>query len=133
MKTYDIIYFKGNPNSGSFEQHETINNEILKIISSYSFQILESNHKNLENIEQPKAKVYIGFSRGSRYLSKLSNKTLRISIGGINGSSINLFKNKDDHVVLGDMSEESLEAHFTIIKEDKEEIKKLIKDFLQKS
>ncbi|NQY25379.1 MAG: hypothetical protein HRT41_15265 [Campylobacteraceae bacterium] len=129
MSTYDIVYFKGNPSSGTPLQHQHINNEILEIIQPYSYAVLDSFDKNLSNIEHPKARVYIGFSRGSRYLSKLPSNTLRISIGGIRGNGIHLFKNKDDKIVKGDISESSLNAHFIIKQKDKINLKKLIENF----
>jgi len=126
----DIVYIKGNPSSGTFLQHKEINNEIIEIIKSYSYAIIDSEGKNLSNKKIPKAKVYIGFSRGSRYLNKLDPSSLKISIAGISGSKVYLFKNNADNILLGDISEASLKAHFIIINEDKLKIKALIKDFL---
>jgi len=132
MNTYDIVYFKGNPDSGTLLQHQNINNQIIEIIKPYSYAVLDSFHKNLSNVEHPKARVYIGFSRGSRYLSKLPSNSLKISIGGIKGAGISLFKNTSDKVVLGDLDESSLNAHFIITQKDKQSIKKLIDGFLLK-
>ncbi len=126
----DIVYIKGNPSSGTSLQHKEINNEIIEIIKLYSYAIIDSEGKNLSNKKIPKAKVYIGFSRGSRYLNKLDPSSLKISIAGISGSKVYLFKNSADNILLGDISEASLKAHFIIINEDKLKIKALIKDFL---
>ena len=80
MDSYEIVYFKGNPNSGTAEQHHKINSSIIELIKQYNYLVVESEHKNLAQVIIPKAKVYIGFSRGSRYLKKLDNKTLKISL-----------------------------------------------------
>ena len=130
MYDYDIVYIKGNPSSGTLLQHEQINHNITELIKSYSYTIIDSEDKNLAGKKIPKAKVYIGFSRGSRYLKKLDSSSLKISIGGISGSKINLFKNSDDKILLGDISPSSLSAHFIIEDEDKLKIKALIQNFL---
>lgn len=130
MSCYDIVYIKGNPSSGSLEQHDKMNLCILELINTYSYKIIESENKNFFSMEIPQAKVYIGFSRGSRYLKKLPSSCLKISIGGIKGSKIKLFKNIDDNILLGDISSSSLEAHFIISKDDKRKIKELIVNFL---
>ena len=127
MYEYDIVYIKGNPKSGTKEQHEFINKTIIKLISSYKHILIESDMKNKDCVDVlPKAKVYIGFSRGSRYLKKLSKNVLKISIGGVNGTGINQFVNKADKILEGDISEDSLGAHFIIQEKDKIKIKKLI-------
>lgn len=131
MSLFDIVYIKGNPSSGSLFQHEEINEVILKLIKMYSYKIIESEHKNLAGIELPKAKIYIGFSRGSRYLNKLPSSCLKISIGGVSGSKVHLFKNKDDNILLGDLSSSSMKAHFIISQEDRTSIKELIANFLK--
>jgi len=130
MQDYDIVYFKGNPSSGTAFQHEKINKEILSLFESYSHIIMESKEKNLSNIIHPHAKVYIGFSRGSRYLKKLPQNSLKISIGGIKGNNIHLFKNRKDRVIVGDLSQASLNAHFIMEDETKSSIKKLIHSYL---
>jgi len=133
MYDCDIVYIKGNPNSGSLEQHKFINQSILKLIKDYSYKIIDSKENNKTFIEQiPKAKVYIGFSRGSRYLKKLRNSVLKLSIGGISGSGIYLFVNENDKVVEGDISTPSMSAHFEIMEKDINLINKLIKIFLIK-
>lgn len=126
MHDLDIVYIKGNPMSGTPFLHEQIDNTIIGLINQYSYLILDSEQKNLSGIKLPKAKVYIGFSRGSRYLNKLDNFSLKISIGGVSGSRIHLFKNENDHILLGDISNESMEAHFLISENDKIKIKKLL-------
>jgi len=130
MKQYDIIYFKGNPSSGTKEQHQQINNTIIKLIDTYNYLVLDSEHKNLSQIFIPKAKIYIGFSRGSRYLKKLDNGSLKISIGGVRSSQVHLFKNIHDNILQGDVSNDSLNAHFIIEEEDKIKINLLIDKFL---
>ena len=132
MITYDIVYIKGNPLSGSVLQHNLINNSIFELIKKYSYNVIESNAKNLSGITLPKAKIYIGFSRGSRYFKKLDNNSLKISIGGISTSKIHLFKNKDDNILLGDISNSSMQAHFIISDDDKIKIKTLIDNHLNK-
>ena len=132
MYEYDVVYIKGNPNSGLKLQHKQIDECIVKLIDMYSYKIIESEENNNKNIDAiPKAKVYIGFSRGSRYLKKLNKNSLKISIGGINGPQINQFVNKDDKILLGDISFESMKAHFIIEKNDQEKIKHLIREFLK--
>lgn len=131
MCNYDIVYIKGNPSSGTPLLHEQMNSTILKIIKDYHYIIIDSEDKNLSGKVIPVAKVYIGFSRGSRYLKKLPTNILKISIGGIKGSKINLFKNDEDCVVAGDLSLESLKAHFEILEKDKIKIKNLITNFLK--
>jgi len=131
VNNYDIIYFKGNPASGTKEQHHQINTTITEIIKKHNYLVLDSEHKNLSNNPIPQAKVYIGFSRGSRYLKKLDTTVLKISIGGVRGSRVHLFKNKDDNILLGDVSEDSLKNHFIIEEEDKMKITSLIDDFLR--
>lgn len=130
MSNYEIIYFKGNPSSGTPLQHEKINHSILELIKEYHYKVVDSEDKNMNNPTIPKAKVYIGFSRGSRYLNKLDASSLKISIGGVSGSKVNLFKNIDDRILLGDISEKSMQAHFIISNEDKIKIKALIDTFL---
>ena len=130
MNTYDIIYFKGNPSSGTEQQHYKINTSITELINKHNYLVLDSEHKNLSNITIPKAKIYIGFSRGSRYLKKLDSKALKISIGGVKSSGVYLFKNTHDNILLGDISPISLDAHFEILDIHKIKIKSLIDDFL---
>ena len=130
MKSYDIVYFKGNPNSGSSEQHKSIDTSIISCIDTYNYLVLDSEAKNLSQISIPRAKIYIGFSRGSRYLKKLPNNTLKISIGGVKSSQVHLFKNSKDEILLGNISESSLNAHFIIEEQHKIEIKSLINDFM---
>lgn len=132
MSLYDIVYIKGNPASGTALQHEEINLCIFNLIKEYSYKIIESDAKNLSGVKIPEARVYIGFSRGSRYLKKLSNNSLKISIGGIKGSKVHLFKNKDDHILLGDISIASLCAHFVVSHSDQIKIKELLASFLNK-
>jgi len=132
MFKHDIVYFKGNPNSGNIILHQQINFNILQLIKPYSFICLNSKYNNLSNMDIPKAKIYIGFSRGSRYLKKLDPNSLKISIGGISGSKIHLFKNRKDNILLGDISISSINAHFQIEKGDRKEIKDLIKNFMEK-
>ena len=128
---HDIVYFKGNPSSGTLLQHKQINHDITEIIKQYSYSIINSEDKNLSNRKKiPKAKIYIGFSRGSRYLKKLDSSSLKISIGGISGSNVHLFKNSGDNILKGDISMSSMQAHFTICNEDKIKIKSLIDKFL---
>lgn len=130
MSYYDVIYIKGNPSSGTALQHEEINNSIIEIIKEYNYKVIDSEYKNVKHGQIPKSKVYIGFSRGSRYFNRLDNSSLKISIGGISGSKIHLFKNVDDNILLGDISESSMLAHFVISNEDKIKIRLLIKSFL---
>ncbi len=130
MSNPDIVYIKGNPSSGTFLQHEQIDNSIIELINSYSYTIIDSEQKNLSGFQLPKAKVYIGFSRGSRYLKKLDDSSLKISIGGISGSRIYLFKNSEDNILIGDISNLSMNAHFIISEEDKIKIKALLESKL---
>lgn len=130
MDNYEIIYFKGNPSSGTSLQHQKINTSIINLINGYNYLVLESEHKNLSDVIIPSAKIYIGFSRGSRYLKKLDNDSLKISIGGVRSSQVHLFKNHDDNILLGDVSNTSLNAHFIIEDNDQIKIKLLIKNFL---
>ncbi|MGB3750925.1 MAG: hypothetical protein WA945_05110 [Arcobacteraceae bacterium] len=127
---YDIIYFKGNPNSGSYEQHTSINTSIISLIDNYNYVVLDSEAKNLSGINIAQAKIYIGFSRGSRYLKKLPQDRLKISIGGVKSSKTHLFKNSKDEILLGNISESSLGAHFIIEEQHQIEIKSLINDFM---
>lgn len=129
---YDIVYIKGNPSSGTPTLHEKMDSSILKIIEDYKYIVVDSEHKNLSGKKIPKSKVYIGFSRGSRYLKKLDSFTLKISIGGISGSKIHLFRDSEDKILLGDLSDDSMQAHFMLSSENKVKIKVLIDDFLKK-
>jgi len=132
MYEYDVVYIKGNPKSGSTIQHSQIDACIIKFIDKYKYKIIQSDDNNNKNIEGiPDAKVYIGFSRGSRYLKKLNRNSLKISIGGINGPQIHQFINCKDNILAGDISLESMRAHFIIEEEDKVEIKLLINDFFK--
>ncbi len=132
MYDCDIVYIKGNPNSGSLTQHNQINACIVKLIDKYTYKIIQSEVNNNKNIESiPTARVYIGFSRGSRYLKKLSKNSLKISIGGISGPQIHQFVSCNDKILSGDISLESLKAHFIIEEENLIEIKLLISDFLK--
>jgi len=128
--THDIVYIQGNPKSGTPKQHANINSSITELIKQYNYKTVDSEHKNLVDKKIPKAKIYIGFSRGSRYLNKLDNNSLKISIGGISGSKVHLFKNNDDDILKGDISINSMNAHFIIGENDKIKIKSLIDDFL---
>jgi hypothetical protein len=130
MSCYDIVYIKGNSSSGTPQQHDAINATIINLIKVYNYIIIDSEHKNLSQVVIPDAKIYIGFSRGSRYLKKLENSALKISIGGVRGSQIHLFKNNGDDILLGDISESSMKAHFIINEDDKIKIKSLIDNFL---
>jgi len=133
MSEYEIVYIKGNPNSGTALQHKTMDEAVITFMKAYSHKIIDSFEKNIKNLDHiPNAKVYIGFSRGSRYLKKLNKMALKISIGGINGSSIHQFVHKNDHILKGDISKESMNAHFIITNEDKNKIQLLINEFLQK-
>lgn len=132
MSCLDIVYIKGNPDSGRISQHKKINSVIYELIKFYKYKIIDSKEKNLSNKIIPKAKIYVGFSRGSRYLNKLDSSSLKISIGGISGSKVHLFKNIDDNILLGDISTLSLDAHFIISESDKNKIKILIENHLNK-
>jgi hypothetical protein len=129
MYDYDIVYIKGNPSSGLEIQHDKINKSITDLLGLHTFKSIDSNMTN-KNFEIPSAKIYIGFSRGSRYLKKLNKSVLKISIGGISGSGINTFTNFEDKILSGDISELSMNAHFLIQKNDKVKIKRLIDNFL---
>lgn len=131
MYDYDVVYIQGNPNSGSQIQHTQMNNCIIQLIGTHTYTIIEShsNNNNMKNI--PLAKVYIGFSRGSRYLKKLNKHSLKISIGGINGSEIKQFTNKDDLILSGDISAESLNSHFIIEESNQKKIKILLDNFIK--
>lgn len=129
MYDCDIVYIKGNPSSGLLIQHEKINKSITDLFGLHTFKTVDSNISN-KDFKMPRAKVYIGFSRGSRYLKKLDKNMLRISIGGISGVGINTFINSDDKILAGDMSELSMNAHFIILEEDKIKIKNLIFNLL---
>lgn len=129
MYDYDIVYIKGNPSSGLEIQHTKMNESIKELLGLHTFKSIDSNISN-KKFELPSAKIYIGFSRGSRYLKKLNNSVLKISIGGISGSGINTFTNFEDKILSGDISELSMNAHFLIQNSDKVEIKKLIDNFL---
>ena len=132
MYDYDIVYIKGNPNSGSKEQHECIDKSIIDLMKNYKYKIISSNQSNKEFMDKiPKAKVYIGFSRGTRYLKKLNKNALKLSIGGISGSGIFLFLNDEDEVINGDISISSMKAHFIIKKSDKEKIEVLIDKYFK--
>ncbi len=131
MLDHDIVYMKGNPFSGTPLLHEKMNNAIIEIIKEYKYIVIDSEHKNLSQVEIPKARVYIGFSRGSRYLKKLDSSSLKISIGGISGSKIHLFKDDGDDILLGDISERSMSAHFVISDENKTKMKILIDNFMK--
>ncbi|MDC0932441.1 hypothetical protein OAR97_01205 [Arcobacteraceae bacterium] len=130
MSQFDIVYFKGNPNSGTSKQHEQINQTITSLINKYTYTIMDSEQNNISQLNIPKAKIYIGFSRGSRYLKKLNNKALKISIGGVSSTKVHLFKNSNDNILLGDVSEDSLKSHFIIEAQDKLQIQSLIDNFL---
>lgn len=130
MSNLDVLYIKGNPSSGTLLQHEQINNSVIELIKAHSYKVIESQEKNLSGVQIPKAKVYIGFSRGSRYLNKLDKSSLKISIGGISGNNVHLFTNSDDKILLGDISSLSLKGHFIICNKDKIKIKSLIDSFL---
>lgn len=128
---YDVIYIKGNPSSGTPFLHERMNCSITEIIEQYNYIIIDSEHKNLSQVQIPKSRVYIGFSRGSRYLKKLDSYSLKISVGGISGSKIHLFRDAGDKILLGDISETSIQAHFLLSDDSKIKIKVLIDDFLK--
>ncbi len=132
MPNLDVLYIKGNPSSGTPLQHEQINKSVIELINKHTYQVIDSQEKNLSGVQIPKAKVYIGFSRGSRYLKKLDSSSLKISIGGISGNNVHLFINSDDKILLGDISALSLEGHFIICDNDKIKIKSLIDNFLSK-
>lgn len=131
MYDCDIVYIKGNPNSGSKRQHEQIDSSIVELIEMYTYKVIQSDQKNNKSLESiPCARVYIGFSRGSRYLKKLDKNSLKISVGGIKSSQIHHFVNEKDKILQGDISLESMRAHFIIEEIHKVSIKDLITNFL---
>jgi len=133
MFEYEIVYIKGNPKSGTPFQHEQINKTVISLIKSHNYKIISSDEKNIKStVKIPRARVYIGFSRGSRYLKKLSKEALRISIGGIKGPGIYQFLHANDKILEGDISKESLDAHFMMTEEHKIQIQMLIENFLRK-
>ena len=132
MYEYDIVYIKGNQSSGLPIQHKKINQTIIDLLGSYRYKIVDSNVTN-KNFKIARAKVYIGFSRGSRYLKKLDKNVLKISIGGLSGFGINTYINPLDNILKGDISKSSMDAHFIILENDKIRIKNLIDNFLKKN
>jgi len=133
MFEYEIVYIKGNPNSGTPFLHEQIDKTIVDLIKNYNYKIISSDEKSIKSINTlPSARVYIGFSRGSRYLKKLSKNTLKISIGGIKGPGVHQFIHDEDKILLGDISKESLDAHFLILEKHLNQIQILIDNFLKK-
>ena len=83
MYDYDIVFIKGNPNSGLEQQHIEINTSIVELMKPYTYTIIDSEKKSIKGTNKiPKARVYIGFSRGSRYLGKLNKNSLKLSMGG---------------------------------------------------
>ena len=117
-----VVFFKGNPNYGKMDNAK-MTRKILQTISSITkdIKVFPSNNPTLEI---PDADVYIGFSRGTRYLKQCKGK--KISIGGITGKEINYIKNKDDNVKSGDISGKSLSAHFELNDSMQKQLIKLI-------
>jgi hypothetical protein len=103
-----VVFFKGNPNYGQIKNAK-MTKQILQtlLLKTNDITVISSSNPN---IEIPNAEVYVGFSRGSRYLKKCDG--IKISIGGISGSDIKYIKNKKDNVKQGNLSEESINAHF---------------------
>lgn len=119
-----IVFFKGNPNYGEIA-NEKMTSDIVNIIKkfTYDYEVLESATTDLVI---PKADVYIGFSRGTRYLGRCDN--IKISIAGITGKGITLIKNKDDNVKNGDFSEISLGSHFHLTDSMRKQIENTLKE-----
>ncbi|WP_419769956.1 MAG: hypothetical protein ACNI3C_11550 [Candidatus Marinarcus sp.] len=131
MYECDVVYIQGNPKSGLLQQHLDMEASIIQLIDCYSYKIIDSMQNNRYEMKSiPEARVYIGFSRGSRYLNKLHKNRLKLSIGGIKGKGINHFIHTDDKIHLGDLSLKSLDAHFKIEQSDKIKIELLLKTFL---
>jgi len=129
-KTYDIVYIEGNKKYLSKEDHNELKNAIISMFPNYNVKVIQSNSVNTDHI--PKAKVYIGFSQGTRYFKKLNDNSLKISIGGISGPDIIYLKNPKDNVRKKDFSDESLKAHFTLTDKMKRTLKSKVLNYIKK-
>ena len=127
---YDIIFIEGNKKYLKEEDHKNLREKVLQGFENKKTLILQSTDKNL-NI--PTAKVYIGFSRGTSYFSKLQSRDgFKLSIGGSSGKYALLLKNPKDKTSKWDNSEESMNAHFTITTKMKNTIDRYLNKYLNK-
>jgi len=108
----DIVYINGNYKYGTASMHSSIRESILSELSEFNIEIIESDDINMV---LPKAKVYIGFSRGTRYMKKLPEESLKICLGGKKCNENN-YINTHDRTFKGVLSRLSLDSHFTINK-----------------
>ncbi len=107
---YDIVYIEGNKKYLEEKDHKRIKDAILAGWENLKIKVLQSNDKNLKI---PTAKVYIGFSQGTRYFKALSARPgLKVAVGGASGKYALLLKNPGDKTSKKDNSYESLKAHF---------------------
>jgi len=126
---YDIVFIEGNKDYLTPFRHNVLKNEILDLFKKYKVTYCSSDTIDFDHV--PKAKVYIGFSQGTRYFKKMGDDSLKISIGGITGKNILFYKNKDDNARKGDHSKKSLESHFTLTDKTKNSIKKNTEKYLR--
>ena len=108
-----LVFIKGNPNYGTPQMHQDIENVFKKIAKDLSidFISIDSDSSSVPfKLELIKDAVYVGFSRGTRYFKKI--KGTKIGIGSNKGTYS--FVNPDDKTANGDISDESLQAHFKV-------------------
>lgn len=117
---YDIVFIEGNKKYLNPYRHIALRETIMNMFGEFKTTFTNSDSTSYDHV--PEAKVYIGFSQGSRYFKKMDNDALKISIGGITGKDILFYKNKDDNARKGDHSEKSLESHFTVTNATKKSI-----------
>jgi hypothetical protein len=123
---YDIVFIEGNKKYLTDKDHDRLRNKVLSGLD-YNIKVVQSDDASAE---LPKAKVYIGFSQGTRYMRRIE-APLKISIGGIGAKDVITLKNPNDKVRQGDTSKESLEAHFTVTDQMKRTIDKYVKKALK--
>jgi len=134
-KELTVLFIKGNPKYWIKGKSEEFYNKIKKIIIDEGYKYIESE-SNVDVSKLPAADIYIGFSRGNGYFCKSLKTKLKIAIGGNPNKRKKchfiLVNNPDDKTFTGDLSKDSLSAHWTLTSDQENRIRKILDKFKNK-